>query len=264
MSTATSRLRLPADFFYHLSRASVRALLLDYDGTLAPFTAQRDRAVPYPGVTDLLRRIVQDGGTRMVIVSGRPAHDIPRLLGLDLPLEIWGCHGCERLFANGAYQCETLDTLRQEGVAEAVEWLELEGLGSRLERKPSGVAVHWRGLPAAEAREVRVAAYRALRPLKRLRVPLTEFDGGLELRATDRDKGYVVRTLLRELGRAACLACLGDDATDEDAFRALKGRGLSLLVRPDFRPTAADLWIKPPDELVRFLSHWIEMCGEAA
>ncbi|HEU5452174.1 MAG TPA: trehalose-phosphatase [Terriglobales bacterium] len=261
MSTAISRLRLPADFFYQLSRASVRALLLDYDGTLAPFTADRDHAAPYPGVTERLRCIVQECDTRVIIVSGRPARDIPRLLGLDLPLEIWGCHGCERLFADGAYQCETLDTARQDGVAEALEWLESEGLSRRIELKPSGVAVHWRGLPAGEARETRVAAYRALWPLRRLRVPLTEFDGGLELRATERDKGYVVRTLLRELGRDACLACLGDDATDEDAFRALKGHGLSLLVRPDFRPTMADLWIKPPDELVRFLRHWAEMCG---
>ena len=49
---------------------------------------------------------------------------------------------------------------------------------------------------------------------------------------------------------------LGDDLTDEDAFRALKGRGLSVLVRNELRETLADIWLKPPGELIDFLLKW--------
>jgi trehalose-6-phosphatase len=52
------------------------------------------------------------------------------------------------------------------------------------------------------------------------------------------------------------VAYLGDDLTDEDAFRALKGKGLSVLVRKESRTTEADCWLKPPDELLDFLKKW--------
>jgi trehalose 6-phosphate phosphatase len=53
-------------------------------------------------------------------------------------------------------------------------------------------------------------------------------------------------------------AYLGDDATDERAFRAISGRGLSVLVRPSWRQTAAELWLRPPEELLDFLNRWLE------
>jgi len=45
--------------------------------------------------------------------------------------------------------------------------------------------------------------------------------------------------------------------TDEDAFRAIRGKGVGILVREALRPTAADLWIRPPEELLTFLAGWI-------
>ena len=51
---------------------------------------------------------------------------------------------------------------------------------------------------------------------------------------------------------------LGDDVTDEDAFAALQGYGLSVLVRSDYRPTVADVWIRPPEGVIEFLSDWIQ------
>jgi trehalose 6-phosphate phosphatase len=58
------------------------------------------------------------------------------------------------------------------------------------------------------------------------------------------------------LGPDTAVAYLGDDRTDEDAFMALRGRGLAVLVRPDLRATAAEVWIRPPDELLLFLQRW--------
>jgi len=57
-------------------------------------------------------------------------------------------------------------------------------------------------------------------------------------------------------------AYLGDDTTDEDAFQAINGLGLSILVRPVWRPTAAQLWLKPPGEVLHLLTRWLEACQE--
>ena len=56
-------------------------------------------------------------------------------------------------------------------------------------------------------------------------------------------------------------AYLGDDLTDEDAFKAVEGRGLGILVRKQWRSTAAAAWLKPPEELIRFLERWAEVCS---
>lgn len=60
------------------------------------------------------------------------------------------------------------------------------------------------------------------------------------------------------------VAYLGDDQTDEDAFRALEKlgeHGLSVLVRTHVRETAADIWIKPPEQLIEFLENWLLASG---
>src|SRR5271157_6138519 len=80
-------------------------LLLDYDGTLAPFRVDRFQARPWAGVRELLVRIERQGRTHMVVITGRSAHEIVPLLGIDL-IEIWGLHGAERLFPDGRRKLE--------------------------------------------------------------------------------------------------------------------------------------------------------------
>jgi trehalose-phosphatase len=88
-----------------------------------------------------------------------------------------------------------------------------------------------------------------------------DFDGGIELRVPGRHKGFVVDAVLSEMGRETAAAYLGDDSTDEDAFKAIRGRGIGVLVRPQYRATAADFWLKPPEELLEFLERWHELSG---
>ena len=92
---------------------------------------------------------------------------------------------------------------------------------------------------------------------------LLAFDGGVELRPREPNKGSVVRSLLGAQKPPAAFAFLGDNRTDEDAFvavrEAMRGRSaLSVLVRPEWRPTAADVWLRPPEELLEFLQAWAE------
>ena len=71
-------------FLERLRCAPSRVLLLDYDGTLAPFQVNRDRAVPYPEVPPLIARIMAQG-TRVVPISGRPAREVLTLAQKHVP-----------------------------------------------------------------------------------------------------------------------------------------------------------------------------------
>lgn len=249
-------------FFDQLQGARKRALLLDYDGTVAPFTVDRSRAFPYPSIPELLDCIMSTCRTRVALISGRAAHEIPRLLGFDPHPEIWGTYGLERLYPDGRYEREYLTEDTLHALAEADAWLEEEGLQGVAESKPGALAVHWRGLGANEMEEVRTRAYRALSPIAaQTGLLLSEFEGGLELRVRTRGKGDAVRTILSETGPDVPAAYLGDDVTDEEAFRTLNGRGLTVLVRSTYRFTAAQMWLRPPSELVQFLADWIRACG---
>lgn len=254
-------LTIPCATAKELSRAAHRVLLLDYDGTVAPFTADRSRAVPYAPIPGLLERIMGTCRTSVALISGRPACEIPKLLGLDPHPEIWGSHGLERLYPDGRYEIPEIDHAALESLSSAAKSLENLGLLQASELKPGAVAVHWRWLPARKAEEVRAAAYRILSPLScNGGLMIESFDGGLELRVRNRNKGDVVRTILSEVSNDLPVAYLGDDVTDEEAFRALSGRGLSVLVRSHYHFSAAQIWLKPPDELVQFLKDWIRLC----
>src|SRR5205085_3853439 len=94
-----------ASFMEKVRHARARALLLDYDGTLAPFTPDRSRAFPYREIPELISRIMRCN-TRVVLVSGRPATELVFLSGIHPHPEIWGSHGSERLRPDGSYEVE--------------------------------------------------------------------------------------------------------------------------------------------------------------
>jgi len=83
---------------------------------------------------------------------------------------------------------------------------------------------------------------------------LRPFDGGVELRSADVHKGLAVARVLKESSKETRIFYLGDDQTDEDGFVALEGNGIGILVRPEYRETQADWWVRPPGELLDFLN----------
>ncbi len=252
----------PGLFFDQLPSAPMRLLLLDYDGTIAPFRCERDRAVPYPTVPELLDSIMSTCHTRVVLLSGRAVHEVAPLLGLNPHPEIWGTHGFERLTPSDEYECGSLDEGSADAFQEAARCLYDQGLEARrVELKPAAIAVHWRGSWGAELDEIRTKAYQALAPLAcKANLLLNEFDGGLELRARGCTKDHAVRRILAEAEPGAAVAYLGDDVADEDAFRELNDRGLTVLVGERQRPSAARMWLKPPQGVIQFLCDWIRAC----
>lgn len=245
-------------FISSLGQAAKLVLILDYDGTLAPFRKERDLAVPYDGVPARLAKIMDSDRTRLVIVSGRRVQEVRALLPLDTLPEIWGCHGGERLDASGKYRIATLPRKTVEALTQVDDWVLQNHFQNKTERKPISVAFHWRGLPLQEASALKDKVERRFADnTAESGLVLHAFDGGLELRATDITKAHAVQMIVSETSKDAPMAYLGDDATDEDAFEALGSRGLKALVRDQLRPTRADLWLVPPGDLLDFLDNWI-------
>jgi trehalose-phosphatase len=239
------------------SRRSI--LMLDYDGTLAPFVQDRMQAEFYPGIAERLSLFVQHPRVRMVFISGRGAKELSGLLPAGLHAEIWGAHGREWLDPDGHLHVAPV-TLAQE---EALRWLarsiEERGFGAEIERKSGSLAFHRRGLDAENGRRLvelvrSLFAQRDSQPDAGL--DLLPFDSGIEVRARGCSKAVAVTRILESEPADAVAAYLGDDHTDEDAFGALKDRGLCVLVRAEARASLADLWLRPPDELLAFLDVW--------
>jgi len=260
MQIIDDRLDLEA-YFVELGKSRQSLLLLDYDGTLAPFREERDQAVPYPGIVERLELLKSNLRTHTAVISGRWSKDLIPLLGMAKPPEIWGCHGVER--PDGS-----IVGVRPEvavALSEAEIWAEQIGLTGYSERKPISLAFHWRGLPEGDTARIRNEVT-AKWPLdeEQQGLILKEFDGGLELRPVGLDKGGAVKAILERTEKSDPVAYLGDDFTDEDAFEELGDRGLKVLVRKESRETKADLRLEPPKELLAFLDRWIaSQQGEA-
>lgn len=264
-------------FFRAFAGETGASLLLDYDGTLAPFRVDRFQALPWAGVRDLLNQIQAQGCTRVVVVTGRPAAEILPLLGVEPAPEVWGLHGAERLHSDGRRELEQIPPAARTELDVLTAQLKRDATGALrgglIEEKPNAIVMHWRGATPARARMIEKQTRILFEPLAQMDgLSLLEFEAGLELRA-GRDKGEAVMAILGETAGTNLhreripAAFLGDDLTDEAAFRAIKdygshgGHGLGILVRNQPRPTAADLWLQPPGELRDFLKRWLCACA---
>ena len=239
-------------------------LLLDYDGTLAPFRVDRTKARPWTGVREAVGRIQRQGRTRMVVITGRPAKEIgPLLRGhppvIDPMLEVWGLHGAERLYPDGRRELEEAPPETQRRLNELREHLRHNNLGGQFEDKPNAAVMHWRGASPRTAKFIEMRTRELFEPISKLPgLTLLPFEGGLELRV-GRDKGGAIAALVAEASPGSPVAFIGDDITDEAGFKAVneaQGPHLSVLMRPEPRETSADLWLRPPAELRGFLKRW--------
>jgi trehalose-phosphatase len=167
----------------------------------------------------------------------------------------------ERIYPDGRYEGVEIADEAFDALAKVELFLNEQEVGKRVEISPAGVAIHWRGLKAQEVLDLRTKAYRIMTPLAAGHgLVIAEFDGGIEIRVPFASAGDAIRSILLDTEADTPIAYLGDDTPDEDAFRMLNGRGLTALVRHKHRFTAAEFWLRPPDELISFLETWIYAC----
>ncbi len=138
---------------------------------------------------------------------------------------------------------------------------ELDGVeGVLIEPKMSSAAVHYRLVAEADHGRVQAVVEAILADHAELRVTPGKMVYEIQPKL-DWDKGRAVLWLLEALeldSPDVVPLYLGDDVTDEDAFRALSGRGLGIYVGESEepaaeRPSAADYIVADTAAAGRFL-----------
>jgi alpha,alpha-trehalase len=238
-----------------LLRGKRAAVFLDYDGTLTPIVERPELAV----LSEEMRTTVKELATlcTVAVVSGRDRTDVQALVGLD-ELVYAGSHGFDIAGPAGLRIQHEKGADYLPALARAHERLgeALRGIdGVLLERKRFAIAVHFRQVPELDVDRVEAAVDEMIERFPRLRK--TYGKKVFELRPRiDWDKGKAVLWLLEALrlsGERVLPFYLGDDATDEDAFAALRARGIGILVADIVGLTAARYLLRDPDDVRRFL-----------
>ncbi|MEZ4522857.1 MAG: trehalose-phosphatase [Thermomicrobiales bacterium] len=243
-------------FWQRVRAAKHSILLLDYDGTLAPFHPERMQAKPLDGVMDALSELQQLDNTTVALVSGRPVGEIQALTGID-SLIIAGTHGFE-LFRPGDGISSTPLLGESSDSLDEIQKVATDIVGMELtERKIATVALHTRRLENGEATRAATEFRRRVAGLIGPDLELRDFDGGVEARARGRDKGVAIHEIIDELPPSDLIVYIGDDDTDEDAFRALPDYGVGIKVGSQDKPTAAGGRLDSCEEVLQFLTDWI-------
>lgn len=252
---------IPRRLWRMIALAHRRLLMLDHDGTLAPFETVRERAVPSPRSLLHLERLAASPGTRLAIVSGRPVRELETHLG-QLGVTLVGEHGWEHRVPGGKLVRDRIPEAASAALQRADRAVTDPEFRARLEVKRTSIALHTRDLEYEQAEHAGRAVRAAWRPHETKGVLRTvPFAGGFELRATAHDKGTAVKALLAEEPPGTLAVYVGDDLTDEDAFEAVRDRGFGLRVGAPGGVTSATAWLGDTDEVSEFLAEWWSIAG---
>src|SRR5439155_23111665 len=230
------------------------ALFLDYDGTLTPIVSQPEDA----WLSDSMRQTLLELAARapvVAILSGRDLDDVRRRVNIDA-IVYAGSHGFDIAGPHGLRKQMATEFLPTLDMAEKELHEALDGIsGARVERKRFSIAAHYRNVNENDVPKVEQAVgevatrHRKLRRINGKKVYELLPDVAW-------DKGKAVLWLLEALGleRGNIRPIyIGDDRTDEDAFRALEQRGIGILVSEQSQPTGAKYSLKDPAEVEYFL-----------
>jgi alpha,alpha-trehalase len=240
------------------------AVFLDYDGTLTPIVSRPELAVLSDRTRSALERLA--ARRKVAIVSGRDRRDVENLVGLN-ELVYAGSHGFD-IAGPGGLSMQHQEARQCLGELDAAEADLAQRVGRiagiLLERKRFGLAVHYRNVVGGEVPAIEKAVDDVVG-----RSPRLIKKGGkkvFELRPRlDWDKGKAVRWLLKALKLDApdvLPIFIGDDLTDEDAFRELEHRGVGLLVGQSEHTTFARHTLRDPGEVEQFLLEITKPAGD--
>src|SRR5438034_2975825 len=216
------------------------AVFLDYDGTLTPIVSQPEDA----WLSDSMRQTLRELAARapvVAILSGRDLDDVRRRVNIDA-IVYAGSHGFDIAGPRGLRRQVATEFLPNLDTAEKELHELLDGIsGARVERKRFSIAAHYRNVSENDVPKVE----RAVSEVAGRHHKLRRIDGKKVcelLPAADWDKGKAVLWLLEALGldrENSRSIYIGDDVTDEDAFRALEQCGIGIVVGEQSQPTAA-------------------------
>jgi trehalose 6-phosphate phosphatase len=239
----------------HRARGRRLAVFLDYDGTLTPIVQRPELAV----LSEAMRRTVRELAAHctVAVISGRDLADVRKLVGID-SIYYAGSHGFDIGGPKGRHleHEQGTDFLPALDRAEGMLRTGLKGIpGALVERKKFSVAAHYREVPEEKAAAVEEAVHHVVAAEKELRKSAGKKVFEVQPHM-DWHKGKALLWLLGalELDSPQVLPFyIGDDVTDEDAFRAIYRRGIAIVVTDVPRPSAAHYSLRDSDEVRKFL-----------
>ena len=233
-----------------IARTPQLLVACDFDGTLAPFVDDPEDARPTPEARVAMAELGRLPQTTLALVSGRDVASLQRVAAPPDGTVLIGSHGAESN-VDGLDELTLTgeETAQLRALRERLESVVAGFAGARLEHKPAGVALHTRGLGAAES----VAAQRAgVDSVEELGGGFTVRDGKsvVEFSVRTETKGDAIRRLAQSVAATATFFA-GDDVTDEDAFAALGASDVGVKVGGG--ATSARYRVADIPELVRVL-----------
>lgn len=235
--------------------AQKRHLFLDYDGTLVPYAKHPKLAVPNSELIQLLSILSSDTKTETTIISGRDSLTLAEWFK-DLPINLVAEHGASIKLRGGEwYHEKAIDQSWKPLIRPTFELFTQRSPGSLIEEKNHTLAWHYRNvgpeLGFVRSRELLDNLHHLLR-----NTPLNIVDGNkvIEVRMSGVDKGTVARKLLEENEYDFILA-VGDDKTDEDMFRALADKAITIKIGSG--NTAAQYSLSGQADVIRLLNQLV-------
>lgn len=239
-----------------LTAAPAIAFLLDYDGTLVPFTKTPDLARPDAPLLELLGALAKRHATH--VVSGRTRDSLDDFLG-RLPLGLHAEHGLwsrDRLGAEWT-KASLADTPWLPLAKAIVEDWAARVPGAYVETKAGGFSWHYRAADPQLGRESAASVIAALeRALAGTGAEVFSGSHVVEVRPHGIHKGLVVPDVVRSMPEGAAIVSVGDDVTDEDLFRATTPPN-GFVVRVGPREGAADLHLADPHAARAWLRRFV-------
>ncbi|AQL01020.1 uncharacterized protein LOC100272656 [Zea mays] len=238
-------------------------MFMDYDGTLSPIVADPDMAFMTPEMRAAVRNVAKRFPT--AIVTGRCIEKVCSFVGLP-ELYYAGSHGMD---IKGPNSKEDKTVLLLQPAREFLPVIDKaykalvektkDTTGARVENNKFCLSVHFRCVDEKSWSSLAEKVKAVLRDFPELE--LTEGRKVVEVRPSIMwDKGKAVEFLLRSLGfdddRTNVLPVyIGDDRTDEDAFKVLRerGQGIGILVSKCPKETDATYSLQDPTEVMEFL-----------
>ena len=233
--------------------AQVPRLLVacDYDGTMAPIVSNPDDARPLAESAAALRSLAALPATTAALISGRALRDLAALSRMPAQVHMVGSHGSE--FDTGfVHAIDEAAKALLATITDALSAIAAEYAGVAIEIKPASVAMHVRNADPADAKEALSKAHDASR---RWAAQVTEGKAVIEFAVIQTDKGQAL-DILRRQESASATVFIGDDVTDEKAFRRLHGPDVGIKVGDG--ETVARYRIDSPEDVALVLEALVE------
>lgn len=231
-----------------LAKGNGLLLCTDFDGTLAPIVEDPSGPELTAANEAALRELIGHDRAAVAVVSGRQVDDVASRVGLESVVYA-GNHGLE-LRRDGRTTIHPIAADRAETIERILTDLD-DRIGDIdgcvLENKGITATIHYRQVNAEEVPRVEAAVEAAIEAVDGDGIELTAGKAIYEIGpAIPWDKGQLVSLLCEDVPRGWVPAYLGDDTTDESAFRALGEGGIGVYVGGD-EPTAARYRVPDPD-----------------